>query len=86
MRKSKWPRWGSGKTSSGTKFDKLKKVRRQTDQILKQQKARKKAGDAAEKNNKSPVVVAMRPTEAALSSDRRSRPRATRSSKGESAR
>jgi hypothetical protein len=46
----KWLRW----ESSATKSDDLKKVRRETDQRMKQQEAQKEHRDEAEKTNQSP--------------------------------
>jgi hypothetical protein len=48
----KWLRW----ESSDTKSDDLKKVRRQTDQRMKQQDAQKAQRDEAEKKNRSPSI------------------------------
>jgi hypothetical protein len=45
----KWLRWDSSDTTS----DDLKKVRRQTDQKMKQQDAQKEQRDEAEKKNQS---------------------------------
>ena len=48
MKKPKWLRWDSSDTD-----DNLKKVRRQTDQRMKQQEAQKEQQDEAEKKNQS---------------------------------
>jgi hypothetical protein len=48
VKKPKWLRWGSGEESSVTKSEKLKNVRRQTDQRMKQQSAKKEQRDEAE--------------------------------------
>ena len=50
MKTPKWLRW----ESSATKSDDLKKVRRETDQRMKQQEAQKEHQDEAEKSNQSP--------------------------------
>jgi hypothetical protein len=52
VKKPKWLRWGS----SSTKYDDLKKVRRQTDQRMKQQDVQKEQRDEAEKKNQSPSI------------------------------
>jgi len=50
MKKPKWLPWGSSEeTSHPTNFDDRKKVRRRTDQILRQQEYRKEAADMLEK-------------------------------------
>ena len=56
MKKPKWLRWESGDTESND----LKKVRRQTDQRLKQQDAQKEQRDEAEKKNQSSSVSSAR--------------------------
>ena len=56
MKKPKWLRW----ESSDTKSDDLKKVRRQTDQRMKQQDAQKEQRDEAEKKNQSPSISSAR--------------------------
>jgi hypothetical protein len=52
MKAPKWLRRGSGKKSSASKFDDLKKVRQRTDQRMKQQTVQKKQRDEAEKNDR----------------------------------
>jgi hypothetical protein len=49
VKKPSWLPW----RSNGTKFDDLKKVRRQTDQRMKRQDAQKEQHDAAEKRNQA---------------------------------
>jgi hypothetical protein len=50
MKKPKWLPWGSSEEAPHpTKFDDLKKVRRRTDQRLRQQDYRKDAAGALEK-------------------------------------
>jgi hypothetical protein len=50
VKKPKWLRWDSSDTN-----DDLKKVRRQTDQRMKQQDAQKEQLDEAEKKNQSGI-------------------------------
>jgi hypothetical protein len=52
VKKPKWLGW----ESSETKSDDLKKVRRQTDQRMKQQDVQKAQRDEAEKKNRSPSL------------------------------
>ena len=47
MKKFSWLRWSTA-TSSETKLDALKKVRRRTDQKLKQEAAQKDAAEATD--------------------------------------
>jgi hypothetical protein len=49
VKKSKWRPWSGTEKSDETRFDKLKAVRRQTDQRLKQQDARKNSASTAKK-------------------------------------
>lgn len=51
MKKPKWLRW----QSSDTKSDQLKKVRRQTDQLMKRQEAQKEQRDEAERRKARPA-------------------------------
>jgi hypothetical protein len=51
MKVPKWLRPGSGKKSSTSKFDDLKKVRQQTDQRMKQQTVQKEQRDEAEQRD-----------------------------------
>jgi hypothetical protein len=44
----KWLRWGDAEKSSETKAENLKKVRQQTDQMMKQQNVQKERRDDAE--------------------------------------
>jgi hypothetical protein len=48
VKKFSWLRWSTAEKSSETKLDALKKVRRRTDQKLKQQAAQKDAADVAD--------------------------------------
>jgi hypothetical protein len=48
VKKPKWLRWRSEEKPSVTKSEKLKNVRRQTDQRMKQQNAKKERRDEAE--------------------------------------
>jgi hypothetical protein len=56
VKKFSWLRWSTAK-SSETKLDALKKMRRRTDQKLKQEAARK---DAAEANDAADVADKVR--------------------------
>jgi hypothetical protein len=56
VKKPKWLGW----ESSETKSDDLKKVRRQTDQRMKQQDVQKAQRDEAEKKNRSPSLSSAR--------------------------
>jgi hypothetical protein len=49
VKKPKWLRWGSGEKPSVSRSENLKKVRRQTDQRMKQQDTQKNRQDSAEK-------------------------------------
>jgi len=51
VKKPKWLRW----QSSDTKSDQLKKVRRQTDQLMKRQEAQKEQRDEAERRKARPA-------------------------------
>ena len=55
MKKPKWLRWDSSDAD-----DDLKKVRRQTDQRIKQQEAQKEQQDGAKKKNQSPSISSAR--------------------------
>jgi len=54
MKTPKWLRWILEKPSGAAKVDDLKEVRQQTDQIVKQQDARKEAAEAAQSRNPRP--------------------------------
>jgi hypothetical protein len=50
MRMPKWLRWRDTEKSSETKAENLKKVRQQTDQMMKQQNVQKERSDEAEQS------------------------------------
>jgi hypothetical protein len=59
VKEPKWLRWDSSDTN-----DDLKKVRRQTDQRMKQQDAQKEQLDEAGKKNQSPSISSARDRQA----------------------
>ena len=56
MKKPKWLQWILERPSAAAKVDDLKELRQRTDQIVKQQNARKEAAEAAQRSNARPAA------------------------------